>query len=142
MDSLQTILSGLPAAKRTAFLEKMTVANGKLINIDLKGLSASQKAAMMRATGCTTEGYTCDPFVAGACFKSANSACDAAACKGNKGAVPISLGTLLQAVPATRKRNYLKSIEYQNGQLKSADPKLLAIKHSGAANVKQHLPSA
>jgi len=141
MNSLKTILSRFPAAKRIAFLERMTIANGRLININLAGVPANQATALMQATGCTLEGYACDPFIAGQCFKSANTACDAAACKGNKGAVPVSLGTLLQAVPAAPKRDYLNSIDYQNGRLTSADTKLLGIEHVRAAKLKQHLLS-
>src|SRR5437899_961512 len=104
MNSLKTILSKLSAARRTAFLENMRFANGKLININLAGVPANQAVALMQATGCTLEGYECDAYKAGSCHKKEGSACDAGACKGNKGAFPVRLGSLLEAVPAAPKQ--------------------------------------
>jgi hypothetical protein len=136
MTSFNTILSKVPVEERTKFLEGMSFADGTLINVDLGAirgtLTDSEIEALMQETGTDLLGYACDPFVAGQCFKSADSACNATACKGNKGAEVVQLGSLLEQAPPPPRKHFLGSLAFQQGQLVAADHDV----------IKEHLDEA
>ena len=141
MSSFKKVLAKLSERGRTDFLESMVFGDGTLINIKTKGLGAVVKGnelvALMQDTGCTTTGYACDPFVAGQCFKEKDSACDAAACKGNKSSV-VTLGGLLEGVPPKVRNQFLNSLDFVDGKLIKA--KSDALKGHVAPDKIEQLP--
>lgn len=129
MSAFRRTLSKAPGKTRIGFLESMAFANKALINIKTKGLGKILKGndllAMMQESGCTTTGYTCDAYTAGSCHKSADSACDAASCKGNKGFPVVTLGSLLAGVSTKPRQKFLNSLDFANGKLVKADTTVL-----------------
>jgi hypothetical protein len=125
MTSFSTVLSKIPAEERTRFLESMSFANGNLINVNLGAIQGTladgEVEALMQECGTTTIGYECDAFTAGNCHEQAHSACNAAACKGNKGATVVQLGSLLEGTPPNARNRFLESLHFEKGQLTRAD---------------------
>jgi len=124
--SFKDILARVPANERTKFLESMTFVKGKLASAwiqDLKrSLSAGDFKELKASVGwrqlsADHEGYSCNG--PGECKETAGYMCNPQYCTG--GGRAISLVEILDGVPADNRRQFLNSLDFQDGRLVRAD---------------------
>jgi hypothetical protein len=137
MSPFRTILSQAPRNVRIEFLESMSFANGRLVNVRIDGvrnvLGQGDFQALMQSCGCRS-GYMCDPFN-GKCFEIMDSACNPNNCTALP-IPPVTLGVLLQATPSNIRERFLDTLDFEKGLLDCAEVHLVE-KHVEEAERKR-----
>jgi hypothetical protein len=146
MSSFRSILANVSPTERTRFLEGMSFADGKLINVKLGAIQGAlterEVKTLMQECGTTLVGFACHPYKAGECIALDGHACNAAACKGSQGATIVQLGSLLEGIPPRAREHFLESLNFEKGRVTGADRRVLHEHLDEAARAQlPHLPS-